>query len=66
MFLRRVPKLAELWYSPKKHFQSDIEEELAACVCVPNGLQLQTITDFRSQTAPIPDSEKDVRALESC
>jgi len=33
MFLRRVPKLGKLWYSPKKHFKSDIEEELAACVC---------------------------------
>ena len=63
MFLRRVPKLAELWYSPKKHFKSDIEEELESCVCVSKGLQLQAITDFRSQTAPIPDSEKDVRAL---
>jgi len=61
-----IAQLAELWYSPKKHFKSDIEEELAACVCVSKGLQLQAMTDFRSQTAPIPDSEKDVRAVESC
>ena len=32
-FFRRVPKLGKLWYSPKKHVKSDIEEELESYVC---------------------------------
>ena len=37
IILREVPRLAKPWYSPKKHFKTDIEEELAACICVQNG-----------------------------
>ena len=63
MFLRRVPRLAKPWYSPKKHFQSDIEEELAACICVFKRLQFQPLADFRSQTAPFPVLKRTLRGV---
>ena len=43
----------------KKYLESDIGKGALAGAAQPKRLQLQPLTDFRSQTAPIPD-EKDV------
>ena len=45
---------------PLKKIESDIGKGALAGAARPKRLQFQALTDFRSQTAPIPD-EKDVK-----
>ena len=41
--------LGKPWYFLKKDFESDIEEELEACICVSKGLQLRPLRTLEAK-----------------